>query len=328
MDSLQPKKMLIIDILDVLRKYTDEEHRLNQQEIIDILERDYGTTCERKAMSRNLKLLQDSNYDIEFDKGWYMNHDFADSELRLLIDSIIFSRHIPVNICKQLIEKLKGLSSKYFSARVSNITPMYERHIENKQISYTLEVLDEAITRKKQVEFTYNEFGTDKKLHPRQRDGEVRRYLINPLRIAAANGRYYLICNNDKYDTVSNYRLDKITDIELLKTPAKDKKKIKGLSDGLNLPKHLAEHIYMFSGESIPVRFEVVNSAISDVIDWFGSDTSIIPGEEYSTVNVTVNKDAMLYWALQYCRKVTVISPESLRNEVAQTLRETLSRYE
>ena len=38
----QPKKLLIINILDILRKYTDEDHRLSQKEIADILKNEYG----------------------------------------------------------------------------------------------------------------------------------------------------------------------------------------------------------------------------------------------------------------------------------------------
>ena len=37
----QPKKMLIMNILDILKRYTDEDHRLSQKEIIEILEREY-----------------------------------------------------------------------------------------------------------------------------------------------------------------------------------------------------------------------------------------------------------------------------------------------
>ena len=330
MDSLHPKKLLIVNILDILKKYTDSEHRLHQQEIIAILERDYNMTCERKAIARNLSTLSEWDcYDIEYDKGWYMNHEFDDTELRLIIDSIIFSKHIPLNMCKRLIEKIKGLSNKYFSARVANITPLYENRIENKQISYILEILDEAIRDNKQVEFTYNEFGADKKLHPRKTaDGKERRYIINPIRIAATNGRYYLICNNDKYDSLANYRIDKITAIKLLETPAKDHKKIKGIEQGLNLPKHLAEHIYMFSGESIPVTFRVHNSAIGDVIDWFGADTLFKDEGESSTVSVMVNKRAMLYWAMQYAEKVEVLSPLTLREEIKAALNNALKKYE
>lgn len=39
MYTKQPKKMIIINILDILKRYTDENHRLSQREIMDILER-------------------------------------------------------------------------------------------------------------------------------------------------------------------------------------------------------------------------------------------------------------------------------------------------
>ena len=33
MTDMQPKKMIIIDILNILRKHTDEDHRISQQQI-------------------------------------------------------------------------------------------------------------------------------------------------------------------------------------------------------------------------------------------------------------------------------------------------------
>lgn len=36
---------------------------------------------------------------------------------------------------------------------------------ENKQLFYTIEVLDEAISKNKQVSFIYNIYGTDKAHH-------------------------------------------------------------------------------------------------------------------------------------------------------------------
>lgn len=37
----QPKKLLIMNILDILRKYSDEEHRLSQKDIAEILKTEY-----------------------------------------------------------------------------------------------------------------------------------------------------------------------------------------------------------------------------------------------------------------------------------------------
>ena len=43
MSDIHPKKLVILYILDILQKYTDEEHRLSQKEIQDILKREYET---------------------------------------------------------------------------------------------------------------------------------------------------------------------------------------------------------------------------------------------------------------------------------------------
>ena len=58
-----------------------------------------------------------------------------------------------------------------------------------------------------QVSFYYYEYGTDKKFHYRKRpDGSIREYIINPYQMAAKESKYYLICNYDKYNDISNYK--------------------------------------------------------------------------------------------------------------------------
>lgn len=42
MTDMQPKKMIILDILDILRKHTDEDHRLSQHQIQNLMESEYG----------------------------------------------------------------------------------------------------------------------------------------------------------------------------------------------------------------------------------------------------------------------------------------------
>lgn len=50
----QPKKLLIMNIWDILRKYSDEEHRLSQKDIAEILKTEYDMTADRKAIRRNI----------------------------------------------------------------------------------------------------------------------------------------------------------------------------------------------------------------------------------------------------------------------------------
>ena len=342
MYTAQPKNMLIMNILEILKKHSDENHRLNQKEIIDLLDSEYDMKVDRKAIKRNLMNLLDFGYELEYTetirtnkKGeqealysdWYLVRDFTDAELRLLIDSLLFSKHIPYSQCKELIEKLECLSNKYFKAKVKHIRNLPEKMPNNKQIFYVIEILDEAISKGKKVEFCYNDFGTDKKLHPRMSsNGKPRRYVINPYQMAATNGRYYLIANYDKYDNISHYRVDRISDIVILDEPVK---KQKDLSETINLPKHMAEHIYMFSGENARVAMRIEKFLVGDVIDWFGKDV-IFHNETETSVDVSVaaNLKAMRYWAMQYANHVEVLRPEKLREEIKKDLLAAVEKYE
>lgn len=345
MYAAQPKKLLIMNILDILKRYTDEDHRLSQREIGEILEREYGMTADRKSIRRNLLDLIDCGYDIEYSESirekkdgsqeamlsdWYLNRTFTDSELRLLIDGLLFSKHVPYSQCKELVEKLESLSNIYFRSRVKHIRTLPEGQPKNRQLFYTIDVLDEAISRGRQVCFHYTRTGLDKKPHPRTDSaGHAREYIVNPYQMVATNGRYYLICNYDKYDNVAHYRVDRISDIRLLDTPAKLPEKVMGLENGLRLPEHMAEHLYMFTGESIRAKFRAQRHLLDDLADWFGPGIAFSDvTEETVVVSVKVNERAMFFWALQYAPYVEVLEPAALRERVGAALKAAAGRYQ
>lgn len=218
------EKALIINILDILKKYSDKNHRLSQKDIIDILDKEYCMKIDRKTVKRNLiefgyaieysesiRLVKDKNGEEVESKilsDFYINRPFTDGELRLLIDSVLFSNHISYSQCRDLVEKLEGLSNIYFRSRVKHIRNLPENQPSNSELFMTIETLDKAISRGLQVSFTYNSYDIDKKLDPRRTsNNEVRNYIINPYQIVATNGRYYLVWNYDKNinNTIQNF---------------------------------------------------------------------------------------------------------------------------
>ena len=66
MHAPQPKKLLIVNILDILKRYTDEDHRLSQKEIETLLKTEYGMEAGRKAVKRNLMDLLEFGCEIEY----------------------------------------------------------------------------------------------------------------------------------------------------------------------------------------------------------------------------------------------------------------------
>ena len=344
------KKMLIVFILDVLRKYSDVEHTLSQKDILEILNRDYDMKAERKAVKRNLQDLIDMGYGIKYKESvrmvtdpktgeqeesimtsdYYLDKEFSDAELRLLIDSILFSRHIPADDCEQLADKLCGLSNKYFRSHVKHISRAAETQPQDPELFRTIAVLDEAISKMRKVRFTYLEYGTDKKLHKKKdRRGEIREYLVSPYQMAAKDGNYYLICNYDLYDDVSNYRVDRIADIEMTDEAIKPFDKLKE-SDGrrLDLAEYMNEHIYMYSSGNVRVRFRIVKAMISDVIDIFGTDVRFLNSDkDHVEVTARVNERAMFQFAKNYAPDVLVLSPDSLVEKLREDAKKVLEAY-
>lgn len=320
------KKLYILYILEILQKYSDIDHKLRQQDIIDYMKRDYDVICERKTVSRNLGDLIDAGYEIEHDSdGYYFDgRTFEESELRLLIDSVLASRYIPRKQAASLIDKLIGQASIYFKNRVKHVYSLDNmERAENNELFWNLECIGEAIEADRKIAFFYNKYGADRKLH-RTTD---KKHLVNPYYIAVANGRYYLVGNNDRYDDVTHFRIERISSIEITDSARKPKEQLRDFRDGQGLSKHMLEHVYMFSGESARVILKVRPDGISDVIDWLGRDVGIRDEGDYLLVDTVTNKQAMKYWAVQFGEKVEVLEPPDLREAVRKMVTAMNDRY-
>ena len=347
----QAKKLSLFNTLEILKKYSDEDHRLTQAELLEYLKKDYDMEVDRRTVKSNLMDLIELGYEIEFQEttrmirnektgeaeesaimsSFYLVRDFSNPELRLLIDSLLFSKHLPYSQCKDLVTKLEGLSNKYFRASMNYISTMPEDKTNNQQIFYNIDVLDEAISKGKKVSFKYLDYGTDKKQHPKlDKDGKERVYVVSPYQMVAKEGKYYLICNYDCYDDVSNYRVDRISDIEALEAKAKPFEELKW-SNGqrLDLAEYMKKHVYMYSSADSQVTFRIVKPMISDIIDMFGKDVQFFDETEDTVcVKAKVNEAAMIQFAQSYAPDVEILKPVELREKVKERLRKGYRCYE
>lgn len=321
------KKMLNMLILDILKEYSDEEHKLTQQEIIRLLKANYDMECDRRSVKNNVLCLKELGYDISTDDGYYLaKRDFEEAEIRMLIDSVLFSKSLTQKQSKTLIDKLKSLGNRYFSKKTLHVCSLSDlQHSDNKQMMYALDAINDAIEDKKKIAFIYNDYRTDFKLHPRRE----QEYIVNPYQIVANNGKFYLIGNYDKYDDISHYRVDKMTNVRILDERVKPQKEITEFKNGYSLPKHMAEHIYMFGGPSVRVKFLTDENMMSEMVDWFGKDFRVrkIGDEGRIEITVNCNENAMFFWALQYGPYVEVVEPILLRKKIQVAVEEMNKKY-
>lgn len=348
-----PGSNIILDILDVLKKYSDREHALTQRDISRILMEKYGyenlLDTRRTTVRRNIiKIFE--HFDLR-DKNritmgteensddisnvysqFKYNHYFTNAELRLIIDSIFFSPHIPKDQRKELIKNLKKLTSKNFKSHLGRVKFLERNEPFNTQLFETIKILDQAIKERKKVAFYYEYYVIENsKPHLKKRlnnKGKPRRYIINPYELVARNGRYYLVCNFDYFNDLSNYRVDRIIDIEILDENRKELKEI-SKSRNLDLEKYMREHIYMFGGKTINVRMKFTPQILGEFIDWFGTEDIVFREDSEGNIlaSVSVNKEAMKKWALQYAKHVTVYHPEELVKEIQEDLRQVIKNY-
>ena len=325
MDSLEHKKSALLRILQILQRYSDEKHPLKQEDMIKILNVEYGIPLERKAIGRNIQLLKDAGVEIESTRAgsWLAERDFTDAELRMLIDGVLSSKYVPEGYSKDLINKLCGLTSKYFKSHIKYVYAVGDwDKTDNQQVFLNIELIDEAIEQGKQIRFEYHKYGIDKKLH------KNRAHHASPYQLILHNQRYYLMAQNDWWKDVTYYRLDRMKNMTITEKPITPITEIEGYKDGINYKELSTALPYMFSDKPVWVEFITDENLVDQIIDWFGKDIRIDKhGEKQVKVTVKVSPPAMEHWALQYAGYVTVTSPQSLVESIKNRLQTAVEKY-
>ena len=325
MDGLEPKKLALLRVLQILWEDSDIDHPLHQGRIAELLENRYGIVVERKAIGRNLSLLREAGFEVENDgAGFDLNSRlFEDSELQLLIDSVLASQHISVPHSKELIEKICLLSNRYFPRHVGNIHSVEEwSKTENKTLFYHIELIDEAIETGKMVEYDYNKYGIDRKLHK----SSFQR--ISPYQLILHNQRYYLMGYSKYWGHMVYHRMDRITNMVISDRAAVPIRAVEGFADGIPYEDFSTAMPYLFSDQPQMVEFIAEDYITDQIIDWFGKEIRIQPeGEGKIKVTLRVSQKAMEFWAMQYAKYVTITAPQTLADQILNNLVEAAERY-
>lgn len=329
MEASESKKLALLYVLDILRRETDLDHPLRQEEIGRLLSSRYGITLERKAIGRNLALLREAGYDIPTVAGgsYLGDRDFEPAELRLLIDSVLFSRHINPIQSRTLAERLAALGGKHFAMHRRHVSPstVAERNKnESSQLFLAIELADEAIERGERLRFDYRKHGIDKRLH------KSSEHEVSPYQMLLHNQHYYLMAYSEAYGKIVYYRMDKMAAVRPVALAAIPLRSLPGYEGGIDYGTLSTSFPYLFSEPPVPVTFSCPEWLVDQVVDWFGYGFSLRPSDGRDTVLVTVcvSPAAMEYWALQYARYVRILSPRDLRQRVAATLKSAAAEYE
>lgn len=326
MESFEPKKLALIRIWQILKEYSDCDHTLTQDDIAQHLVSEYGIVIERKAISRNISLLKEAGIEIESRRaGSYLaERAFEDSELKLLIDGVLCSKHITAKHSKDLIDRLCELSNKFFRSHVKNVYSVNEwSKTDNQALFYNIELVDIAIEQNRRIAYDYNKIGIDKKLH------KSSYQVVSPYQLILHNQRYYLMAYSEFWGNMVFHRLDRITNMKISHKKATPIRSVPGYENGIDYKELSSAMPYMYSDTPEWIKLIADACIVDQIVDWFGTDVrmSTLEDQDKVSVEIKASPNAMEHWAMQYINHVEIISPESLRNRIKEALESGLSKY-
>ena len=330
----------MIYILKILQDYTDSDNTLTQTEIAERLMDEYGMSLDRKSVRHNLSKLMEAGYPIHYKENvtrigaggeeqtiksdWYYDQEdrFDKSELRVMIDSLLYANGLPQYQLSRLIEKIVNLGGRFERNSLRKAKAVLNTRPDNKQMFYNVSMITEAVEAGKMICFNYGSRGLDGKLHAKEQDGKPKLYTVTPRKMVLLNGRYYLVATK-KDGTLTNFRVDRIMNISHTDEKA-DRRSIR--QDDLR--DYVTEHPYMWTGEVCHGSFRCPEWLIPDIIDTFGTNYSVMKQENGNIeVSVRVGMKDLEQWGMHYCDQVEILYPKEVREAVARTLKEAAARY-
>lgn len=317
------QKLKLLLLADILRRQSDEGHPLSAKEIMSHLEQ-LGVSVERKSFYADIELLRDT-YGLDVisvrvgpvTKYYVGQRDFEPAELQLLADAVACSKFISEKKSSELIKKLGTLTSEYQQGELIRSVVVANRvKTENQKIYYNVQTIHDAINEKRRIRFKYFNYGVDKK--KQYKSDEY--YEMSPYSLAWEDENYYCIGYYEKYGSISNFRVDRMEQIQITDIPIIE-------SEDFCIADYSRKVFGMFSGETVRAKIVFDNSLTSVVMDKFGSNVTMHRSDENRFfISREVNISPTFYaWMLQFADKAEIVYPpeliEGMKNHIRKCAR-------
>ncbi|MGE9993612.1 WYL domain-containing protein [Peptoniphilaceae bacterium SGI.137] len=285
--------------------------------------------------------------------GFSFVHLFTNLQLDQLIGLVSFSDILTTDEKAELISKLVETASvnyrtpfwdgeklKFNPKAVHSRLTTRENKV-GRTLAENVKILQYAINNLGQIQFRFNRYGDDKKMAPSSKYV----HKLSPYHLVVYHDNYYCIGLKVEDKRIWHYRLDLMSDIEIIKDEEGKIIPIE-LSDFEGLPlfnaswdpeKYMSEHLYMAYDELQDIKIKIRNTDFTIIHDWFGDHYDkvyeMIEKDDkeneivYSVVKVRTSPSMIVHWAMQYGTKVEIMD-EEIREAICNNIRSLERLYE
>ena len=271
------QKLKLLYLWKILLEKTDDVNGITTQQIVEELAY-LGIDAERKGIYRDMNALRDFGYAIEQRGGkeWYLATRPMDlQEMIMLVDAVQSSPFLTEEMTDRLIERIQQLASidqrKMLQKRIE--VPGRIK-MQNEGILQNLDVIQQAMRRKRKIEFTYYHYDIHKKKVP-NRGGPI--YSLTPVRLIYADELYYMIAFDDYWagkeghQPFTPYRVDRMMDVRVSDERATKDPRIANY----DTEEHVSPSFGVFASEKVSVVLEIDERAMNPIVDKFGVDATV-----------------------------------------------------
>lgn len=298
----------LVFILKYLLEHTDEDHYATISDINEFL-RLQQLDGDRETIAACVCELKEIGYQIECihstqNRYYIKQRDFSLPEVKLLVDAVQSSRFIPQEKSRELVEKLAGLRGEHQSDILKRQLYVESRFkTDNLDIIETVEKVHQAIAANKKVVFQYFDYNLQKEKILKF-DGW--QYKLSPYVLVWNNDQYYLVGYFEKYEKITKFRLDRITNLEILE------EEVIPQPNDFSIADFFEKEFSMLAGEHCKVELLCENKLMGSLIDKFGTDFQVeAVDEDHFKVSVEVALGGTFYgWVFASRGAMRITAPE------------------
>jgi len=319
MEAINPQKIKLLKLYEMLRQYTDEDRPLSTNQLCAMLEAE-GITCDRRTLSEDIDTLNANGFEVlhrrtRYAKLYYIvDRQFDLAEVKILIDAIQAASFITKQKTEALTVKVASLAGSHKAAALKgNLVTFNTRKHANEAIYYTVDTLENALQQKQRASFRYfdlNEHGE----RIFRKDGE--RYFVNPVGLVYHEDNYYLVTYHETHEATVNYRVDRMADVQIEIEPVAEH----AIALSLELGTYTERIFKMFNGPQATVALQFDRKLIDAVHDKFGESVEILlckRGLCKATVEVLVSP-VFFGWCFQFGKSMKILSPDFVAAEMKE----------
>ena len=306
----------------ILYERTDEDHFLTTQQLMSILEDEYGIKTHRQTIPSDIKALRTVGMDIQevmSDQKRYnlVSREYDIAEIKLLIDAVESSKFITKKKSEELAEKLARMAGRNQAENLKRNISVEERvKYDNENIYLIIDSINEAINRGKKISFLYFKYDVRKEQKLRN-DGEP--WIFSPHRLVWNGDFYYVVGMFENGKRTGTFRIDRI-----LRRPEILEEDAIPFPEDFDFNKYLQYAFHMFGRNHTVVDLICRNDLMDAIMDKFGKDvtTYAYDMENFRAEVDVVPSNVFFSWVFGFGGGVKILGPRDVKEKYQDMVRQ------